>query len=90
MFKPNKIDIAVLPTPIQKLESIKELNVYIKRDDFTGIEVSGNKIRKLEFAVKEAMDLGATVLITVGGLQSNHARATVAVAKKLGLKVHLL
>ncbi|MDO5063143.1 MAG: D-cysteine desulfhydrase family protein [Peptostreptococcaceae bacterium] len=86
---PQKISLANLPTRIEKLERLsKELgkNIYLKRDDQTGIEVSGNKVRKLEYSVAEAQREGATVLITCGALQSNHARATAVVANKLGMK----
>lgn len=87
---PEKIDIANLPTKIEKLEKLSQKlggpNIYIKRDDHTGSEISGNKIRKLEFSVKEAMDQGCDTLITCGGIQSNHCRATAAVAAKLSLK----
>ncbi|SHJ59521.1 D-cysteine desulfhydrase family protein [Paramaledivibacter caminithermalis] len=86
---PSKIKIANLPTKIEKLERLsKKLggpSIFIKRDDQTGIEFSGNKVRKLEFAVKEAMDQGCNLLITCGGIQSNHARATAAVAAKVGM-----
>ncbi|HZK33000.1 MAG TPA: D-cysteine desulfhydrase family protein [Tissierellaceae bacterium] len=84
----NRIKLANLPTKIEKLERLsKELekNIYIKRDDQTGTEISGNKVRKLEYAVKEAMDNNCDYLITCGGIQSNHARATAAVAAKLGM-----
>lgn len=90
---PEHIRFANLPTKIEKLEKLsKELgkNIYIKRDDQTGSEISGNKIRKLEFAVKEALDNGCDYLITCGGIQSNHARATAAVAAKLGLGSYLV
>lgn len=90
---PNKLNLAFLDTPIYPLERIsKEVGkqIFIKRDDLTGVEFSGNKIRKLEFAVKEALDEGAKTLITCGGIQSNHARATAAVAAKLGLQCHLV
>ena len=86
---PSRISLAHLPTPIQKLERFSArlgINIYIKRDDLTGMECSGNKIRKLEFAVREALDQGADTLITCGGLQSNHCRATAAVAARLGLR----
>lgn len=86
---PEHIELANLPTKIERLERFfadSSVNVYIKRDDQTGAELSGNKVRKLEFAIKEAMDEGAKTLITCGGIQSNHARATVAAAAKLGLK----
>lgn len=90
---PDKISIANLPTKIEKLEKFSldnHYNIWIKRDDQTGLEFSGNKIRKLEFAIKEAMDENADVLITCGGIQSNHARTTAAVAAKVGLKSHLV
>ncbi|MBF4695716.1 D-cysteine desulfhydrase family protein [Fusibacter ferrireducens] len=90
---PSRLSIANMPTPIQKLSHISQLlhkNVYIKRDDYTGNEWSGNKIRKLEYALNEAIQQGATTVITCGGLQSNHARATTAVANHLGLKTHLV
>ena len=86
---PNKITLANLPTKIEKLERFSQslgLSVFIKRDDLTGMEYSGNKIRKLEYCVREALDQGADTLITCGGLQSNHCRATAAVAAKLGLR----
>ncbi|GAU77538.1 1-aminocyclopropane-1-carboxylate deaminase/D-cysteine desulfhydrase [Fusibacter sp. 3D3] len=90
---PSRIAVANTPTPIQKLDKLSQLlnkNIYIKRDDFTGNEWSGNKIRKLEYAMHEAIQQGASVIITCGGLQSNHARATTAVANHLGLKTHLV
>lgn len=89
----NKISLANLPTKIEKLEKLsKELgkNIYIKRDDQTGTEVSGNKVRKLEFAAKEALDNNCDYLITCGGIQSNHARATAAVAAKLDMGCYLV
>ncbi|WP_432406665.1 D-cysteine desulfhydrase family protein [Wukongibacter sp. M2B1] len=86
---PSRIEIANLPTKIEKLERLSQKlngpNIFIKRDDQTGTEISGNKVRKLEFAVKEALDQGCNLLITCGGIQSNHARATAAVAARLGL-----
>ncbi|MEG0771920.1 D-cysteine desulfhydrase family protein [Clostridium sp.] len=91
---PEKINIANLPTKIEKLERLTQelggATIFIKRDDETGTEVSGNKIRKLEFSVKEAIDKGCDLLITCGGLQSNHCRATAAIAAKLGIKSSLV
>ena len=91
---PDKIKLANLPTKIEKLDRLSNLlggpNIYIKRDDYTGTEISGNKIRKLEFSIKEAIDMGCDYLITCGGIQSNHARATVAAAVKLGMKAGLI
>lgn len=84
---------ARLPTPVHKLENLsKELGIelFVKRDDQTGFEVSGNKIRKLEFLVQDALNKGATCLITCGGVQSNHCRATAALAARLGLRCVLL
>jgi D-cysteine desulfhydrase len=89
----SKLNLANLPTKIIKAEKLsKELgrNIYIKRDDQTGSEISGNKIRKLEYSLKEAAERGATTIITTGGIQSNHCRATTAAATILGLKVVLL
>ncbi len=89
----KRIKLANLPTKIEKLDRLsKELdkNIYIKRDDQTGIELSGNKIRKLEFSVGEALENNCDYLITCGGIQSNHARATAAVAAKLGLGSYLV
>lgn len=92
-MKENRIKLANLPTKIEKMERLSEeleKNIYIKRDDQTGTEVSGNKVRKLEYAVKEAIDNNCDYLITCGGIQSNHARATAAVAAKLGLGSYLV
>ena len=89
----SRIDLASLPTPVYKLNNLSsELGkeIYVKRDDLTGVETSGNKVRKLEFAVADALKNNADVLITCGGIQSNHCRATAAVAARLGLKSHLL
>ncbi len=87
---PERIKLANMPTKIEKLERFSKMlggpNIYIKRDDQTGLEVSGNKIRKLEFTAKDAINKGANVLITCGGIQSNHCRATAAVAARLGIK----
>ena len=83
-----RIPLAVLPNPIQKLENISRLlntNVYIKRDDLTGIGLGGNKVRKLEFLLADAKRKGAEVVFTTGGAQSNHAMLTAACAKKLGM-----
>ena len=89
----KKLALANLPTKIQRLARWSEecgKNIYVKRDDQTGSEWSGNKIRKLEFAVQEALEQGCNLLITCGGIQSNHCRATVSVATYLGLKSAVL
>ena len=83
-----RIPLAVLPTPIQKLENISRIlgtNVYIKRDDMTGIGLGGNKVRKLEFLLADAKNKGAEIVFTTGGAQSNHAMLTAACCKKLGI-----
>lgn len=86
---PPRVALAHLPTPVEKLERfgrrLGEQTVYVKRDDFTGAELSGNKIRKLEFYLAEAVASGATAVITHAGIQSNHCRATAVAARKLGL-----
>lgn len=84
----NKLHLANLPTPIVKLERLSEetgVEIYVKRDDYTGLEVSGNKVRKLEYSFAEALSLGCNHVITCGGIQSNHARATAMVARRLGM-----
>ena len=88
-----RIPLAVLSTPIQKLENISRLlntNVYIKRDDLTDIGLGGNKVRKLEFLLTDTKRKGAEVVFTTGGAQSNHAMLTAACAKKLGMEPILI
>jgi D-cysteine desulfhydrase len=90
---PARSSLARLPTPVQKLERLSAelgLELWVKRDDQTGLELSGNKVRKLEFLVHDALEKGATCLITCGGVQSNHCRATAALAARLGLRCVLL
>ena len=85
--------LANLPTKIEKLERLSAefgTNIWLKRDDHTGSEISGNKVRKLEYLAKDAVNKGCNLLITCGGIQSNHCRATVAVATKLGMKSAVL
>ena len=88
-WKPEKVKTALLPTPLYKLDNLSaELssNVYIKRDDLTGMAFGGNKLRKLDYLVKEAKDAGYTALMTFGGTQTNHGRQTAAVACKYHMK----
>lgn len=90
---PPRVDLANTPTPLDMMERMsKKLGVelYVKRDDLTGAELSGNKVRKLEFAFAEALSVDADTVITCGGVQSNHARATAIAAAKLGLKSRLI
>ena len=89
----NKLKIGNFPTPVYKIDSLSDYygtNIYIKRDDFSGLEVSGNKIRKLEYLVYDAIDKECDVLITSGGVQSNHARATAVVSAMYGLDCYLV
>jgi D-cysteine desulfhydrase len=80
----------LLPTRIERLPRLSSAtdtpNLFVKRDDLTGCLTSGNKIRKLEFVLADALSKKADVLITCGGVQSNHARATTAVAARYGLE----
>jgi D-cysteine desulfhydrase len=92
---PPRLHLAQLPTPIHPLDRFSSfidspVRLWIKRDDLTGCAASGNKIRKLEFTLAEAQQQGADVIITCGGVQSNHARATALLGAQLGFKVHLL
>jgi len=86
--------LAQLPTPMHQLENFgQQLNgpeLWIKRDDMTGLEGGGNKTRKLEFLVGDAIQSGADMLVTAGAIQSNHTRQTAAAAAKCGLKCALL
>jgi D-cysteine desulfhydrase len=89
--EPDRLSLATTPTRIEKLKGdYHGVNIYIKRDDETGFELSGNKIRKLEYALKEAISTGCDAVITCGGIQTNHGRATVIAAVKLGLKPYLV
>ncbi len=88
-----RVSLGCFPTPIQKLENISRLlhtNVWIKRDDLTGLGLGGNKVRKLEFLLADAREKGAQVVFTTGGAQSNHAMLTAAAAGKLGMKPILI
>lgn len=88
-----KLDLANLPTRLEKLEWVSHQtgkNVWIKRDDQTGLEYTGNKIRKLEYALAEALELGCDTIVTAGGIQSNHCRATAAACARLGLRCVLV
>src|SRR5438067_4761315 len=92
--EPARISLAQLPTPIVELKQIaRELgvaNILMKRDDLTGLEVSGNKVRKLEYLLADALAQGCDTLLTHGGYQSNHCRATAAAGARLGMRVRLI
>jgi D-cysteine desulfhydrase len=86
---PPSVKLANLPTPVERMRPIEEHpylpNVFVKRDDLTGSALSGNKVRKLEFALADALAAKADTIITCGGAQSNHARATAVASARLGL-----
>lgn len=86
--------IAHLPTPIEPLPRISEVlggpDIWVKRDDQTGLAFGGNKIRKLEFLLAEAEEAGARTLITRGARQSNHCRQTAAAAARAGFDCTLV
>jgi D-cysteine desulfhydrase family pyridoxal phosphate-dependent enzyme len=89
----TRISLARTPTPIQPWtpEAVaSDIELYAKRDDQTGITLSGNKARKLEFLLAEAIDRGADTLITAGGIQSNHCRATAVAGREMGMDCHLV
>ncbi len=91
----KRVRLARLPTPIVRLDNTEnnygfKNRLYIKRDDLTGVGTTGNKIRKLEYLVHDAIAQGANLLVTCGGLDSNHSRATAIAAAQKGLKSHLV
>lgn len=92
--EPARLKLAQLPTPVVELKQLakhaKVSRILLKRDDLTGLELSGNKVRKLEYVVADAMAQGADTLLTHGGFQSNHCRATAAVGARLGLRVRMI
>jgi len=85
---PDKISIANIPTPIQVI-NYNNSSFFIKRDDLTGMELSGNKVRKLEYLIYEAKKLKADYIFTCGGSQSNHSRATALASVAAGMKTKL-
>ena len=89
-----RIDLGFLPTPLHPMDRLSETlggpRIWVKRDDCTGLSTGGNKTRKLEFLMAEALQQNATCVITQGATQSNHARQTAAAAAKLGLQCHIL
>jgi D-cysteine desulfhydrase/L-cysteate sulfo-lyase len=84
-----RVDLAHTPTPLEPMANLSaELggaDIWIKRDDCTGLAMGGNKARQLEFYIGDALAQGADTLLTTGAVQSNHVRMTVAAARKLGL-----
>lgn len=90
----SRVDLALTPTPIQELKRFSAAlggpRIFIKRDDQTGLAGGGNKTRKLEYLVGDAIEKGADCLITAGAVQSNHCRQTAAAASKFGMECHLV
>lgn len=89
-----RIRLAHLPTAIEHMPRLSTVlggpEIWIKRDDCTGLSTGGNKTRKLEFLMAEAQAEGADIVLTQGATQSNHARQTAAAAAKLGMDCHIL
>ncbi len=87
-----RVELSHRPTPLELLNNVSAefgTNVWIKRDDCTGLAFGGNKSRQLEFYIGQAMQQGADTLLTTGAIQSNHVRMTVAAARKMGLEVEV-
>ncbi|MDJ0776921.1 MAG: D-cysteine desulfhydrase family protein [Gammaproteobacteria bacterium] len=87
-----RFDLTHRPTPLEKLNNVSAafgVDVWIKRDDCTGLAFGGNKSRQLEFYLGQALAQGADTLLTTGAVQSNHVRMTVAAARKAGLEVEV-
>lgn len=91
---PPRIHLAHTPTPFDRLERLsREVGgppIWVKRDDMTGLELTGNKARKLEFLIADAQAKGCDALLTYGGVQSNHCRATASVGARLGMPVRII
>ncbi len=89
-----RIRLAHTPTPLEPLANLTRAlggpQLFVKRDDCTGLATGGNKTRKLEFLMGEALEVGADTVITQGAVQSNHCRQTAAAATKLGLKCEII
>lgn len=90
-----RVSLSFLPTPLERMSALSEHlaggpQIWIKRDDMTGLATGGNKARKLEFLLAEALENNADTVLTFGAVQSNHCRMTAAAACKLGLKSFLV
>jgi D-cysteine desulfhydrase len=90
----NKFNLGFFPTPLHKLKKLSgkypKYNIFIKRDDHTGLASGGNKTRKLEYLIKQALDENCDTIITAGAQQSNHCRQTAAACSIANLECHLL
>lgn len=89
-----RVSLAHLPTPLEPMDRLSEAlggpRLWVKRDDCTGLSSGGNKTRKLEYLMADAVQQGADTIITQGATQSNHARQTAAAAARLGMACHIL
>lgn len=88
-----RTSLGLYPTPFYKLQNISRKygrNIWIKRDDLCGVALGGNKVRKLEFLLADAVEKGVDTVFTTGGAQSNHAMLTAACASRLGMKAVLI
>lgn len=89
-----RVSLGHFPTPLEPMDRLSEMlggpRLWVKRDDCTGLSSGGNKTRKLEFLMADALEKGADTIITQGATQSNHARQTAAAAAKLGMACHIL
>lgn len=87
-----RVSLAQLPTALEPMKRLSAYlggpDIYIKRDDCTGLATGGNKTRKLEFLMADALEKGADTILTIGAVQSNHVRQTAAAASRLGLACH--
>lgn len=90
----DRVPLTHLPTPLEYTENLTKLlggpNIFFKRDDCTALAFGGNKTRKLEFVMADAINKHANVMITIGGLQSNWARQMASASRKLGMEVILI
>ncbi len=90
----ERVRLGIFPTPLVELKALSDHlggpRIFMKRDDLDGLGMGGNKLRKLEYAMADAIEQGATTVITTGAVQSNHCRLTAAAANKLGMNCQLV
>tara|TARA_R110002049_G_scaffold2485_2_gene18203 strand:+ start:6179 stop:7156 length:978 start_codon:yes stop_codon:yes gene_type:complete len=91
---PKKYTLGFFPTPLERLDNLSkkypDYNLFIKRDDNTGLASGGNKTRKLQYFIHDVLEKGSDTVITAGAQQSNHCRQTAAACAKAGIECHLL
>lgn len=94
MASPPRLRLAHLPTPLEPAPRLSDatpgVEIWLKRDDCTGLALGGNKARKLEYLMASAREQRADTIVTFGGVQSNHTRMTAAAARRLGMGCHLI